>query len=203
MIEQREILVRDLGRILAKIGALQFGAFTLPNGELSPYYIDFKVVPSFPSAFQKVIDAYIGLIKNSIGLSNLDALCGISITSLPYASTIAYCVKKPLIYIKGVDEVKKSIEGFITPGWKVVILENFIRTGTSFIRAAEIVRSESGIVENAIVLVDGLEGGKNRLDKAGIKLHSLTNIKEIAFLLHDMNVINDKQLKVIYKRIKW
>src|SRR5438552_6531296 len=41
----------ELPRILVHTGALKFGMFTLSGGKLSPYYLDLRVLPSFPDAF--------------------------------------------------------------------------------------------------------------------------------------------------------
>ena len=53
---EKEDAKTGLCRILHKIGALKFGAFKLTSGKVSPYYIDLRIVPSFPDAFQRIAE---------------------------------------------------------------------------------------------------------------------------------------------------
>ena len=46
----------EMAKILMKIDALKFGVFKLTSGKASPYYIDLRVVPSFPDAFTQICD---------------------------------------------------------------------------------------------------------------------------------------------------
>jgi orotate phosphoribosyltransferase len=200
-----EAIKVEICKILNKIGALQFGAFKLTSGKMSPYYIDLRVVPSFPDAFQKVCNFYVDFIKDEIGIKNFERIAGIPVAGIPFASLIAYNLKKPFLYIrKGVrfHGRQKRIEGILAPGDRVLIIDDLITTGLSLGKAAKAITAEGGVVNNAVVLLDREEGGKAKLEKSGIKVHVLLNISEIANMLYEIDAIDKEQLKTILKQIK-
>ncbi len=203
--EERMMLVRDLGRILVKMSAIQFGTFTLSSGKLSPYYIDLRIVPSFPDVFGKIVAAYIGAIKNLIGLDKVGAVGGVPTSGLTYATAVAYSMKKPLIYVR--EEKKtygtaKKIEGVLQPGCNVVVLDDLITTGISLIKTIDVIRSEGGEVDQAVVLIDRMEGGREMLAEKGVRLNTITDMLELTDLLYDMEIIDSQQNRYIKSQIK-
>jgi orotate phosphoribosyltransferase len=60
----------EMAKILIKIDALKFGVFKLTSGKASPYYVDLRVVPSFPDAFTQICDFYAEYMSREIGLKN-------------------------------------------------------------------------------------------------------------------------------------
>jgi uridine monophosphate synthetase len=62
--------------------------------------------------------------------------------------------------------------------------------------------AEGGVVADAVVLLDREEGGREKLEKSGIKLHALLNVSEIANKLYEIGAIEEEQLKTILKQIK-
>jgi len=200
-----EEMKTELCRVLHKIGALKFGVFKLTSGRTSPYYIDLRIVPSFPDAFRKVCDLYILLAKTDLGMDSFERLAGIPTAGIPFASFVAYQLQKPFLYIRQRARLhgrERRIEGIIMPGDRVLLVDDLITTGHSLRKAAKAIRAEGGIVNNALVLLDREEGGKQRLTEDNISLHYLLTASEAAKKLYEAGAIDDEQLKTILKQVK-
>jgi len=195
----------EISRILNSIGAFQFGAFKLTSGKMSPYYIDLRIIPSFPDAFRKICNFYTDYIKNNVGTKNFERVAGIPVAGIPFASLIAYQLEKPFLYIrKGVRRHgrERRIEGVIAPGERILLVDDLITTGLSLQNAAKTIVAEGGLVTDAAVLLDRQEGGTKKLSESRIRVHALVNVTEVANTLHELGTINEEQLKTILKQIK-
>lgn len=194
----------EVSRILSRIGAVKFGTFRLTSGKLSPYYIDLRVVPSFPGAFRRICQLYVDFINKELG-DNFDRIAGIPTAGIPFAAVIAHNMDKPFLYVrKGFKRHgrERRVEGVLTPGDKVLLVDDLVTTGGSLRAAARVIRAEGGVVEDAVVLIDREEGGADALARDGIKLHSLLKITSIARKLYEMGVVTDEQLETILKQVK-
>ncbi|MCK4314058.1 orotate phosphoribosyltransferase [Candidatus Bathyarchaeota archaeon] len=203
--KSRETIKAEICNILNKIGALKFGAFKLTSGKISPYYIDLRIIPSVPDAFREICNLQSDFISQEIGLDNFDRIAGIPIAGIPFASLVAYNLKKPFLYIrKGVrfHGRQRRIEGILTPGDRVLLIDDLITTGLSLVEAAKAIETEGGVAANAVVLLDRQEEGRKNLEKNGIKLHALLRISEIADRLYEIGAIDEVQLNIILKQIK-
>ena len=200
-----EELKIELSRILHKIGALKFGTFKLTSGEISPYYMDLRVVPSFPDAFRKICDFYIELIKSDLGVDSFDRIAGIPTAGISFGSIAAYHLKKPFTYVRTTERQHgrgRQVEGILLPGDRVLLMDDLVTKGGSVIKAAESVRAEGGVVTDAVVLLDREEDGKQNLANVGVDLHYLLTTSELATKLHEMEVISLAQLNTILNRAK-
>jgi orotate phosphoribosyltransferase len=195
----------ELSRILHKIGAIKFGTFKLTSGRISPYYIDLRIVPSFPEAFQRIGDIYMKLIEAELGAQSFERIAGIPTAGMPFASIVAYLMKKPFLYIRPKAKMhgrERRIEGIIMPGDRVLLVDDLITTGLSLRKAAKAIRAEGGVVSNALILLDREEGGKERLKKDNITPHCLLTAREAANKLYELGAIEEDQLKTIIKQTK-
>jgi orotate phosphoribosyltransferase len=202
-LEKEEMKV-ELGRILNRIGALKFGTFKLTSGEVSPYYIDLRIVPSFPDAFRKICDFYIALIQSNIGTDGFDRLAGIPTAGISFSSIAAYYLKKPFIYVRPTERQHgrgRRVEGILSPGDRVLLMDDLITSGESILKAANAVRAEGGVVTDVVVLLDREENGKKNLAKNGIRLHYLLTTSEAAYKLYDIGAITEDQLDTILKQV--
>jgi len=200
-----EFVKIELCKILNRIGAVQFGAFKLTSGKMSPYYVDLRIVPSFPDAFRKISNFQVQFVRKEIGDKNFDRIVGIPVAGIPFAALAAFDLGKPFLYTrKGVQlhGRQRRIEGVLSPGDRVLLIDDLITTGLSLEKAARAITAEGGIVADAAVLIDRQEGGRKRLEKRGIKLHALLSISEIASTLAELGTIDEEQKKTILKQIK-
>ncbi len=202
---EKERLKAELCTLLTRIGALKFGTFTLSGGKLSTYYVDMRIVPSFPEAFETVENVYMNLAENDVGLDSFARIAGIPTAGVPFASVLAYLLHKPFLYVR--QEAKshgreRRVEGILHPGDKVLVVDDLVTSGGSLLNAVDAIISEGGLVENALVLIDREEGGKEALKSKKISLSSIASMSEVAKLLYSKEVITKHELSSILGQIK-
>ncbi|MEM2733962.1 MAG: hypothetical protein QXJ19_04285, partial [Candidatus Bathyarchaeia archaeon] len=69
-------------------------------------------------------------------------------------------------------------------------------------RSAIAVRTEGGVVSDAFVLLDREEGGGEKLEKIGVKLHAVLRVSEVARKLYEMDIISEDEMKIIISQVK-
>ena len=194
-----------MAKILNKIDALKFGVFKLSSGKASPYYVDLRIVPSFPDAFREICDFYGEYITSQVGLKNFDRIAGVPLAGIPFASQIAYNLRKPFLYVrKGVRRHgrQRRVEGILISGDRVLLVDDLVTTGLNLKKAINAVRAEGGVVTEVVALLDREEGGKEKLEKNGVKIHTLLQMREVANTLYEIGAIDETNLKTILKQIK-
>jgi len=83
-----------------------------------------------------------------------------------------------------------------------LLVDDLVTTGLNLKKAAEAIRAEGGVVKEVVALLDREEGGKEKLEKSGIKVHTLLKISEVANTLYEIGAIDEESLKTILKQIK-
>jgi orotate phosphoribosyltransferase len=194
-----------MANILFKIDAVKFGVYKLSSGKSSPYYIDLRVIPSFPDAFREICDFYAQYISDQIGVKNFDRIAGVPIAGIPFASQIAYNLKKPFLYVRKDQKLhgrKRRVEGVLVSGDRVLLLDDLLTTGLTLTKAVDAARAEGGVVTDVVVFLDREEGGRELLENKAVKVHFLLKISEIANTLFEIGAIDKESLKTILKQVK-
>jgi orotate phosphoribosyltransferase len=198
--KKRRSRLNEMAEGLVKAGALQFGTFTLPDGKDSPYYVNLRGLPSYPGVYGLVIESLTDLVSRKA--PRADAVCAVPITGLLLASPVAVALKKSLVYTKmDRQENERLVEGEVRPGRNVVILGDLATSGKTILGAADAIEDEGGKVTAAAVLIDRLEGAREKLSKRGIALHAVTDMVELADALYSMELISKDNLKAITKSV--
>lgn len=198
--KKRGKMVRDLAEGLVKAGSLQFGPATMPNGKESSYFVNLRGIASYPGLYRLAVDAVGDVVSKKAGKA--DALCGVPMTGLTIASPVAIALRKPLAYLRASGGPgDRVVEGEIRPNWNVTIIDDLAETGKTILASAKAIELEGGEVTKAVVLIDRLEGARERLAKDGIALHAFTDVLELADTLFSMELISEENLKSITKSV--
>ena len=194
-----------MANILFKLDAIKFGVFKLSSGKASPYYVDLRVIPSFPDAYRQICEAYAEFIASQVGTKSFDRIAGVPLTGIIFASQIAYNLKKPFLYVRKGARLsgrERRVEGVLVSGDRVLLVDDLVTTGLTLKKAAEAVRAEGGVVADAVVFIDREEGGGQQLEKGGIKLHPMLKISEMASSLYESGALDQEGVKTIFKQVK-
>jgi len=195
--------VKEFATFLHEKGAIKFGDFTLSSGKKSSYYVDLRMIASFPHQFRKMIKHLQNQIIEKVGLENFDYIVSIPTGGLVIASSLAFETVKPLIYVRNKPKeygTSKSIEGFIERGKKVLMIDDVVTTGGSIINAIESLKEAGIIVSDAFLIINRMEGAAESLEAKGVKMHQLTDIFEITKILHEQNLVSNDVLESVSKQ---
>ncbi len=196
--------VKEFTIFLFENKILRFGDFTLASGKKSPYYIDLRLVASYPHQFRKMIKNLQNLISDELGLDSFESIVSVPTGGLVIASALAIETVKPLMYVRNKPKdygTTKSIEGKFSEGTKVVMIDDVATTGGSVINAIKILKEENIIIKDAYVIVNRSEGAEQALKEQGVKIHQIADMREMTEILHKEGKISDDILQQVKDRI--
>lgn len=97
-----------IAKLLLKAKAVTLNVknpYELSSGLLSPIYIDCRILPSFPEEWNEIINAFVNIIVNEVGMQNVEIIGGTSTAGISHAAYLADRLDMPLIYIKSYSEI--------------------------------------------------------------------------------------------------
>jgi orotate phosphoribosyltransferase len=196
--------VKEFAIFLHQNDIIKFGDFTLASGKKSSYYIDLRLVASFPHIFRKMTKNLQKLVSEKTGLDNFDSLVAVPTGGLVIGSALAIETVKPLIYVR--DKPKdygttKSIEGKIFSGMKVILIDDVITTGNSVINAIKQLKDAGLSISDVYVIINRLEGANNTLELEKVNLYQLTDVLEITTILFQEKLVSKEILNEINNQI--
>ena len=196
--------VKEFVTFLHQKEIIKFGNFTLASGKNSSYYVDLRLVPSYPHEFRMMIKYLENQITEDIGLENFESIVSVPTGGLVIASALAIETVKPLIYVRSKPKdygTSKSVEGKIHDGMKVVMIDDVATTGGSVVNAIKSLTEVNVPVKDAYVIVDRMEGADKALAELGVKMHSILNILQITEILYEQKIIGIGILEKVKKQI--
>jgi len=177
---------------LHEVRIIDFGQFTLKSGLISPYYLDLRLLVTFPYLLELVSD----VIWEQIRLIPFDLIVGVPYAALPIATALSLRHNKPIIMVR--KERKdygkgKMIEGVFHDGQHVILIDDVISDGASKLETIKPIEEQHLVVKDVVVLVDRGQGGPATLEAKGYRCRSITTMEEILEVLHRYNRITFDQ----------
>ena len=164
-------------RLALDVGALQFGEFTLTSGETSKFYFDGRLVTLDPEGSYRVASAlYPRLIA-----CGADAVAGPAVAAVPMVASIAtvsHLEGNPIAGLIVRPEAKEHgtgrlIEGKLTPGARVAVVDDACSTGGSLIHAIDAVEQAGCEVVKVLCILDRRQAGSDEIRRRGYGFEAL------------------------------
>ncbi|MGB9002621.1 MAG: orotate phosphoribosyltransferase [Nitrosotalea sp.] len=196
--------VKEFAIFLQESTAIKFGDFNLSSGKKSAYYIDLRIIPSFPHQFRKMIKHLQNAIAEKIGLDSFDCIASVPTSGLVIASALAIETVKPLVYIRQKPKdygTGSLIEGKIIQGTKILLVDDVGTTGQSLVNAIRALKDAKMIVTDAFVIVNRFEGARELLASEGVRLHEVMDVMQISSILHDEKLLDEQTFERIKKQM--
>lgn len=175
--------------------------FTWSSGLKSPIYCDNRLTLSYPSLRREIAGGLSQLIQQHFPEAEL--IAGTATAGIPHAAWVSEQLNLPMCYVRSSAKSHgktNQIEGQITKGQKVVVVEDLISTGGSAISAAQALQAEGvevlGIVS---IFTYELEKGQKRLEEAQLKAYSLTGYSTLIQVALHQGVIEENDQVTLEK----
>ena len=198
--------VKEFSTFLHENKIIKFGDFTLASGKQSSYYIDLRLIPSYPHQFRKMVKFLQNKIINEVGLDKFDSITSVPTGGLIIASALAIETVKPLIYVRNKPKkygTSKTVEGKIWDEMKVVMIDDVATTGGSVVSGIKSLKESKIRIEDAYVIVNRMEGADEALKEQGVTLHSITDVMQITKSLYEQNLVDTKILQKVKDQIEF
>jgi len=167
---------------LVREKALKFGDFTLVSGKKAKYYLDGKQVTLDSVGAKLVAEGILDLLGSDLP----KAVGGMAIGADPITAAIITIAGVRGLPLKGVlvrkqakgHGTEKFVEGPVSPGDDIVIVEDVVTTGGSSLEAIDRVEAFGLKVKHVIAIIDRMEGGAAAFTARGYKFSSLLTIRD-------------------------
>jgi len=176
---------KNIAKALLSIGAVFFRPdepFTWASGIKSPVYCDNRLTLAYPEVRNAIETAIAEKVKELY--PEAEVLMGTSTAGIAHAAISAHLLGMPMGYVRSgaKDHGRQNqIEGKLTPGQKVVVIEDLISTGGSVLEVVDVLRKAGADVLGVIsIFTYGMKKGIDRMAEANVTNHSLTNFDVIA-----------------------
>ncbi len=193
--------VSTVAQALLDAGCVRFGSFTLKSGEVSPIYLDLRLLVSHPAVMRSVAQAYASLLA---GLK-FDRLAGLPYAALPIATAISLKMDRPLIYPRRETKdygTRAMIEGKFKAGETIVVIDDLATTGGTKIEAIEKLSMAGLRVNDIVVLVDREQGATGALAQAGYTMHAVATLSELLTEWLRLGAITEAQYAEVAAYVK-
>ena len=195
-------IAKEVAKSLLDIKAVSLSPqdpFTWASGIRSPIYCDNRVTMSYPAVRKQIAQGLADLIKDKY--PDAEVIAGTATAGIPHAAWIADILDLPMVYIRSKAKdhgTGRKIEGKISEGQKMVVVEDLISTGGSVIEASKAAELEGANVLGSVAIFtyELAKGTKNFAD-AGLAIDTLSNYSTLLEVAHETSYITEAEMDLL------
>lgn len=158
-------------------GAIKYGDFTLSSGKKSSYYFDGRLLSLDPEGAHLISQALLPILQEA----GAEAVGGTTLGADPIVAAVALAshldgtpVRAFIVRKEGkAHGTRQTIEGPLSHGSRVAIVDDVCTTGGSLFHAIEAAEGSGCTVVKVLAILDRQEGGSEEIRGRGYDFASL------------------------------
>ncbi|OPL08142.1 MAG: hypothetical protein AVO33_01795 [delta proteobacterium ML8_F1] len=175
--------------------------FTWASGIKSPIYCDNRLIMAYPDFRKEVARAFVGRIR---GLKkDIDVIVGTATAGIAHAAWVADLMGLPMAYVRSASKEhgkQNQIEGIVSKGDRVVVIEDLLSTGGSALKAVEALREAGAEVVTVFSIFNyNFDELLIRFAEAQMSFESLTDYKTLLPIARDTGYIQEESFGVLQR----
>lgn len=199
IVKIQEQIAGKVAAMLLQIEAIKLNTqkpFTWSSGWKSPIYCDNRLSLSYPQIRTAIKDGLVQAIRDNF--FNAEAIAGVATAGIPQGALVADALNLPFLYVRSKPKdhgMENLIEGKITKGQKVVVVEDLISTGGSSLKVVEALRKDGAQVLGMISIFNyGFDVATRNFQEANVSLVSLSDFSHLLAYALEQKYITEEQL---------
>jgi orotate phosphoribosyltransferase len=199
IIKVQEETAGKIADMLLTIEAIKLNTkkpYTWASGWKSPIYCDNRLSLSFPEVRATIKAGLIQAIRENF--FTVESIAGVATAGIAQGALVAEGMNLPFLYVRAKPKdhgMENLIEGKITKGQKVVVIEDLVSTGGSSLKAVDALRHAGFDVLGMVSIFNyGFDIAKRNFYEANTSLISLCDYSSLLNYALSKNFINDDQL---------
>lgn len=194
----------ETAELLLKLKAIKLqpnSPFIWASGWKSPIYCDNRIILSDVISRNKIAEYFSELIKEKY--NEVDVIAGVATGAIGIGVLVAQKLNLPFIYVR--PEAKKhgrqnQIEGEVSEGEKIVVIEDLISTGKSSLNAVKALRKAKLDVLGMLAIFSyGFEISKSNFKNESVNLNTLSDYSELLKKAVEINYVSENDLETLEK----
>ena len=200
MTQVRNTISRQVASELLTIGAVSLSPrkpYTWASGLRSPVYCDNRLIMGYPVSRHASTAGFAEIIKEQ--KLACDVIAGTATAGIPHAAWLAHELDLPMVYVRSGAKAHgkgKQVEGPLSEGQRVVVVEDLISTGMSSTAVIAPLESEGAVVSAILAIFTyGLARADRAFEAANVPLYTLTTFSELIEIASDKGTIDASDLE--------
>ena len=191
---------------LCRSGCLKFGSFRIKSGALSPYYVDLACLLSSPKELCTIAEIAAEAVRQIMVSDRVDKLASIELKGALLLPSIACRVDLPCVVVRKEDKAYgvtgRVVGAEVVQGDSVLFFDDVVSEGLSKLEGIKPLEERGARVKHLLVVVDREQGGREKLEKLGYRVHALAKISELVASLCHSKSISKEQADAVLGYIK-
>ena len=194
----------ETAELLLKLNAIKLqpnNPFNWASGWKSPIYCDNRIILSSITYRNRIASLFSQLIKEKY--KDVEVIAGVATGGIGIGILVAEKLKLPFIYVR--PEAKKhgrqnQIEGEVSEGDKIVVIEDLISTGKSSLNAVKALRnSKLNVLGMVAIFTYEFKIAELNFKKDSVILDTLSNYSELLKKAVEINYVSNQDLETLRK----